>query len=569
MFTYRKLLMALIASAAVPLAVHAQDLTPNSQFFSVQNYYYPDANGDYRPYRAFGFAEQSVPTSPRLLVLPTLSVGSSDVQFFETSGQEFDPQVDPDREAASVSMKVRYSTALPVEAQMPGIAAALLGRNYSFFIAPPITDTNGNPLMTPHAQGYPPVSSAIHSAYADYARALVPQQELIAHYRTFQAQAVPMSELKLSLMIDGTEVASRTLSGSTLISGSSLPPVTLVAPTAYQVNKIKGGSFDLSLAYRFRDSNVASVEADFDRSTLVRSFLEETQSAITKQKSSGWQVFHIGSRRSKISQSINANVESSYIGRHIDRTRVVMRDASDAMIRLFEDKFFPEISRQNVISGHLSAAAIAEADGRPELARAHSEYAAALANNNELAEVDAVGAAAALNAGDYATFVAKGVRASSSNNIKANSFRRVVSEELEQTRVTGWRDTRIVSAQREVTVPVQLEDSAEQMPRWGLCNAVWGPLPASVPNPYGPPVQLSGMMPTCVNAGSPFAAAGLIPGSLVLSFNGRRVRSQGEFETAIERLKPGDIADIRYFDLNTNSEQSVRVKSKLGSPIGS
>ncbi len=563
MGNYRYLAAAFMA-LAYSCSAGAQNLTSNSQFFSVQDYFYLDHHGNYRPYKAAGFAEQSVPTSPRLLILPTITIAKSNVKYYAASGQSFDPVLFPNRPIESVSVQATYSNALPTEAQMPGIAASLKGQTHPFYLAPPLKDTNGNLVMLQQVQNLPDVVAAIRSAYQNYETTLAPQNDLIAHYRTFSAQSVQMNELKLSLVIDGDEVASRKLTGT---GGTTLPAVTLVSPTPYQNGKIQDGAFELVVSFRFPDSNAASIQADLDRSALVRSFLKETQEAITKKKSSGWQVFHIGSRRSKISQSINSNVSSSFTGEYINNTRIVMRDATDQMIEAFESKFFPQLSQQNAIANHLSAATVAESDGKPELAKIHRDYAAALTNSDEMKEVDAVGAAAALNEGDYATFVAKGVRASSTNNVQANSFRRVVSDDQEIKTVQGWDDTRIVTVQRETSVPVQLEDSIPQKARFGICNAVFGPMPVSLPTgPYGQLVQLRGMMPTCMVASSPFAAANLVPGSVVTAINGNPVTSMTDFNSVLASINPGDSASVRYFDPQSNREATVNVEAKYGVP---
>jgi hypothetical protein len=372
-----------------------------------------------------------------------------------------------------------------------------------------------------------------------------------------------MTELRIGLVVDNEEIASQTFSGAVLVTGSTLPPVTVRNPGQTEINKLRQGNFYILVSYRFQDSQTSSINATIDRHRVMEHFLTETQRAVTRRRSSGFQIFHIGSRRSKITQSINIQVNSSSTLSAVQNTRIVMRDATDDMVNAFEAAFLPSLSREEAIQGHLSAAAAADAAGNPELATVHRNYAAALRDDNEMAEVDAIGAAAALNAGDYAGFVARGVRMSDSSNVRANSFRRVIHDRQQMDQVVTWNDTRIVSVQREVSVPVQIERPVRQTVLFGICDAIGGDMPVQI----GWNQPLRGIMPTCVTQPGALFSANLLPGTIITHIGTRRVTSRDDLRLASEEYEAGDPVQIRVWSFQHNGTVAVTVRPTRGAPV--
>ncbi|MFY0574274.1 hypothetical protein ACN28S_07890 [Cystobacter fuscus] len=533
----RATLSLALAIATVAAPANAQ-IQPNSSFFSVSGYFYPDQYGDYVSYRVSGFAQPRAPNLPaRLFILPTFKVRAADIKFFGTNGQQFDPRVNPDRAAGSVTITARSEVAMPNEAQRPAIAAALQGQSLPSFLPPPWTQPNNEPTVYGPAQVNYALIEAIRTDYKVYTDSIAAQKKFADQYGEYQHQSASLNQLKVSLAIDNEEIASRTLPGSS----TGVPSITLVAPSEYQKNKLLEGGFELLVSYRFLDSKTSSVAANFDFRQAVTNFLEETQSAITKSKSSGFQVFHIGSRRTKMTTSLNSSLRTEQKIDEMKSTRIVMVDADEDMVKRFEADFFPEVSKQEVIDRHLAAAATARSAGALDLAKAHQDYAEAISKENELQEVDAVAAAAALNAGDFAGFVANGVRSMNSNDKKANNFRRVVNASSEIEQKKEWQETKSVSVQREVSVPVELERPLRQRPSIGICGARFIPYTAVERDAYGNPRQVpnEGMLLTCLVAGSPAVKAGLIPGMVVTAINTNPVTTVSELEQTMSAFNPG------------------------------
>lgn len=569
--------MKLCWAAAVAVALScgsasAQELTPNSNFFSVTDYWYIDPDGDFRPYRVAGFAQPADLGVPqRLYLLPTVFVKQDDVQFFDVTGQKMPPAAYSIKQAGSITIAPRIVNTLPNETQRPAIAAALKGVSEPSWLPPPAMTGFGNPPIHPMASGSPLWIQSIHASYSDYVKKRNAQTALADEYKGYTPTLAVLSELKISLMIDGEEATSRKMAGASVSTASILPAVTLSSPTEVQQNKIKEGNFEIQVSYRFLDTKVSAINAKLDAQKIMNDFLSETQQAITKSKSSSFQVFHIGSRKSKISTSISRQVDSKFSGDNIKSTKIIMYDATDDMIKEFETTFFPQVVKDDVIKGHLDAAVAAATAGQQDLAKIHTDYAVALQSSNQLAEVDAVGAAAALNNKDYAGFVAKGVRASNTNDVQANNFIRIVNEQSVISSNEEWNQVRQVSVQRETSLSVAPSDGVEQSGRFGLCGIEPTNWQAIMPAPYGPPTiaTVSGLLVTCVQQASPTLAANILPGEMITAVNGQSVTSIGDFEQVVSTLSPGDVVNLRMLRptvTHPTKTSIVQVKLKRGGP---
>jgi hypothetical protein len=566
-FSRAALATAAALSIATPLAAQIE---PNSSYFHVENYYYPSGNGDWLPYRVSGFAQVPAPgIAPIVFVFPTVTIEQKNMKYYRPNGLSFDPRSEPDAPVGLVTIKPTHVATLPNATQIPAIASTLGGSAAIRYYAP-AARTNGAPSMLPEAAGFPPVANAILTDYAAYDQRLAEQKALTDKYASYDIRNATLVDVEVQLLIAGEVAASRKYGGTT----TNLGPITLLAPTEFQKNLLLEGDYEVLVTSRFRDTKTNYISAHFDAVQAVHSFVEETQSAITKSKASGFQIFGLGSRRTKMKTSIDQSLKTNDDVAVMQNTRVVMYDASDDMVEEFEAKFFPALSRQDTIDRHLAAAAEAEALGNQNLAQIHRDYAAAITNDNQMQEVDSVAAAAALSAGDYAGFLAHGVRSINSSDTRANSFRRVETRDTTIRQATNWDQTRTVTVMREMSVPVTLQDEKPQAPRIGLCGQRFAVPFVWVNNQGGwpQPVNSQGLMITCVEDGSPALTAGLLPGMLVRAIGDTQVSSFAELDNAVKDYQPGDAIDFWVVQAPTpgnpfSSSKRITIFTKKGWPL--
>ena len=113
-------------------------------------------------------------------------------------------------------------------------------------------------------------------------------------------------------------------------------------------------------------------------------------------------------------------------------TVIAIEDAPPSLVRYFEEQFFPELSERSVIANHNDAANRAREKGDSSRAEIHAKYAKAIENHDADLEATAIAEAAiALAAGDYATFLAKGVRFRNESNRRSDSWHQVITAEVE------------------------------------------------------------------------------------------------------------------------------------------
>lgn len=545
---------------------YAEDIEPNSTFFQVQDYFYPKPNGDYEYYQVSGYRQAPSPgVTPTIFLLPTIMVKQEDIRYFRENGSPLSSS-DGDVLPGLITIKPTYFAGMPNPTQMPAIAAALEEGVSIFRFLLPALRNGSAPVMSAEVANAPHIQGMIVQDYATHDAAIDTQTQVSAKYAAYQKRSASLTDVEVRLLVGGAVAASRKYSGSLVSMGQ----ISLLAPTEFQANQIRSGNFELEVVTRFRDIKTRSISASFDARSAINSFVEETQEAITKSKSSGFQVFEMGSRRTKMSTSIKKSMNTKDIVEAMEKTTVVMYDASDAMMAEFESKFFPALARQEVINNHIAAAA--QASDNHELAKLHADYADAISQQNQMKEVDTVAAAAALNSGDYAGFLAHGVRSINSKDSKADNFRRLETRETVITQATDWDQVRMVTVNREVSVPVMLTPPRKYVPRIGICNLRqdvdygWVKLNAwGYPQPY----PEKGLMVSCVEAESPAAMAGLLPGMTIRFIGSKRIRTATDLDAAFQAVEPGDtvsfyVAQPPSPSSPLSSDRLIQVKSKRG-----
>lgn len=558
-------IVALIFFAQVAVAQESPEA--NSTFFEVRDYYYLKKDGNYEPYFVSGYRQAPTPgATPILFLLPTIGVKASSIRYFRNDGTAFEPTKADAGEIVSISISPSYSAAMPSATQIPGIAAALEGLSDYRYLPPPIR-SSGQPVIASYGT-LPEFRAAIYEDYAAYQSVVDAQQKRAASYSQYQKRGATLTNVEVKLVIGGDVVASRTYSGSLTNMGQ----VTLTSPTLFQVNQIREGNFELEVASRFRDGRTSSISAWFDTKAAIHAFVNETQEALTKSRTSGFQIFGIGKRRSRMSTSIQSALRTNDSLETTNNSRVVMYDATDEMVMEFERVFFPSLSRQEVIDRHLSEAAKAREAGNLGLAKLHTDYANAILEQDQIKEVDGLAAAAALSAGDYAGFLASGVRAIDSKNQRADTYRRLENRDAVVRQSTNWDQVRTVTVNREVSVLVPFHPPRKLMPRLGLCG-VRQNVPFILNANRITRRERSGLLITCVEENSPAAEAGLYPGMVVLSAGDiTNVATLSQLDDATKGMTPGEVLDIvvldvpgPYSQISKTSLIEVRTKSR---PLG-
>ncbi|WP_043316451.1 hypothetical protein [Microbulbifer sp. HZ11] len=522
-------------------------IPPNSRRFQINDYYGPDGSGGYELYRAHGFALQSADNiKTKIFLLPLVEARTHAIEFYDDDGFLYDPADSPKQLARSISIPLALHQKLPSKEHTPAFVSALSdGISVTNYMYPSAKAPNGMSLIYPPAQGLAP---QLHQANMERDRLFAEQQKMIEQFDNYAPELVNLLELEISVRIGSEQISVVSYPHSFITMGDTLS-VAVENPSMYEQNRIRQGKMDVLVAYKFRDAKTSTISARFDAKRIVNRFLREVQQSSVKKKSSGWQFLGFGSRRSTLKTAFNQSVDSQFKGSTSESTTIEMFDADDSMIEQFEADFFPELSRQSVIENHLEAARIAAASGNEKLRDLHLKYADAVENSNPDLEVDVADAVASLSAGDYAGFLAKGVRWGDHRATGNSSFRRVINEQAAIDKNKAWSQSRTVSVQRSLTMKADRLNTREQWPDMGICGVVSYNYQVPIERWNGWQwVQKVGVMPTCVTENGPARSAGIIPGMIVADFDGELFTSSLEAEDFLRRYKPGDRVTARVVD---------------------
>lgn len=576
----------MLAMCFIPGGAAAQTnpgaVTPTSKFFAINSFYYFDANGDYHPYSVSGFGEPIGGQAPRLFILPTMTLRKGSARFFDDSGNLFDPVLAPSRHVASAAVAIDFAQDLPNAQQLLGIGAALSGTSLRGAMDDLSTDTAGNPVIYGPAAAVPPIRASILQANQAYAQATGQQRDLAQRYAAFQPEQVTLTGMAATLQIGGDDVATTAFPGAALVGNDLRPEIYLKNPTTSQATMLRGGNYAVVVTFGFADSRYSFIDATIDAGATIRDYLKQTQTAVTSNRSSGFSVFGLGYRRSKLKQKISSTLESTSRSTRWSNTRIFMSDPDDQMMEQFEAAFFPQSNAQEVISNHFAAAERASADGNPALAKAHMDYVTALKADQPSSQIDAVAAAAALASGNYAMFLAQGVRASYTDNTANSSFTRIISNQVDIDQKTEWAVTKRYTVERQVAVPLREQTPKAQPARMGVCDVRMAPYniweaayaPPAVMTPRGPMRQVFGQAPAvaCIFQTGGASRAGLLPGMILWSIGGSRVKTLADVKEAVDQLTPGEDVEVQTIDYEAqpfvDQLSTFTVKVSAGVPVG-
>jgi len=537
-------------AAATIIAVPAPCQVPiNSVKVAVVGYTYPSNSGEIIAYDVVGFKQPQGATGsgekPRVFLLPTLRVPRSGVRFANSHGLTYSPTDCVAEPAGAITIELRASGSLPNDRQRPAIGAALAGDHKAQWLPIWPKDFLGKPEMWDRVSALPFAAAVIKPMFDSYEEAIKQQNEYIAAYKSFDISLATLNELSVELRVDNVVVARDLFNGSLVTAGAAPMLLGIKSPDPFICNRILQGEFQITARYRFNDTSSSKIKARFDSKQTLRKFIRETQVAVTSSKSSGWKVFGIGKRRSRLKTSMETSMESETDVGSIQDTTIVMYDPDDKMIEQFESVFFPALSKQQAIDNHTEAANAALAAGNPSLAKVHLDYAAALASGGEKLETDAIAAAAALSEGNYADFVARGVRATESDDSRTDNFRRTMEVGVTVQEAKIWDQAKTVTKQRESITTVNIGDRKvradlgfySSLPvtytevQKGCINCQHGKLRA-------------GLMLGAINPSGPLRRAGILPGQIIIGVNGSEVKSLSELTAAVKDLKPGSIVSV-------------------------
>ncbi|WP_296312182.1 PDZ domain-containing protein [Erythrobacter sp.] len=536
--------VALLGAVIVGAPAMAQ-VEPNSDFLLIPDFYHQDADGNWVEYRVAGFSGPKVDgVKPKLWLLPNMWVVPEAIRYTDRNGNPIQPTSTTASLVKTIGVPVSYNARLPIVPQQAAIGAALAGEALVSYDTRPAVDPFGNPQMIPAATANFEVRQLILNSYLQRKPWYDQLDAHVRTYQSYQTSSAVLNEVRLALLIDGIEVASREYPGSQIVLSNNLPPIALVNPSPYEVNKIRNGDFEVNVAFRFRDAKWAFVQGRYNARLAIDRFVEETQKATTKYRSSGFQVLGFGSRRKRLKQSMTQSLEYKDNVDIINSTQIISFDATEDMIKRFEDAFFPTISRDDLIVRHEAAAKKAQDEGKPELAKLHTDYAIAMKNDDPSLEVDMEKAAAALSAQDFAGFLAHGVRFSSNDQSSSNDFRRVINLQAEIDERKEWLEYRQTSVQRETIFPLAIRSRGEARGSLGLCDGHTGPF--QIVRPFNQVQTVNSLLVTCVVPGSPMARANLLPGTVILSIDGQLPASAQDLDQLLDRTRPGDELQIRY-----------------------
>ena len=547
-----------LAASSASTAIDFKD--PNTSFFSIENYTYLNNSGKVDNFRAAGYYTPPKGAVPaKVSMLPRINIEQDKLVVINTSGNKVKiSSVSNVNNVDVIQVPLSYTGALPYDQQGAAISSRVNGTPLQNFrpIALVNESMNNEPIIFQPAQ-FGPIGQAVRDDTKRYMDSLADQKKFLDSWKAMKVETASIEGLELQLKIDNEVVAERSLPGSAILSSGKLPNLIVKQPDLKTFNRIKGGTYEVEVKYSFKDAQVSSIVASYDFSQIMTQYIEQTRSVATSSSSSGWKIFNIGSRRTKVKQSINESSQQNSTYDSQTNTIIEIEDADDDMIFQFENEFFPGLTQQQAIKAHQDAAAELKTTN-PELAKAHLDYANAIVQADGNKSFDAIGAAAALGSGNYAMFIAKGVQFHNNGYKQNSSFRRVLSANVQEGQSKNWVSTKTRTVKRKVTVLLSPDENSEYSAWIGMCDA----------RPYAGVYQFQQhtfLLPTCIMAGGPMHQAGILPGMLIVNINGRRIANRDDLVDLLEDYEPGDEVRVNVLHpQNPNSTQTYYVTLAKG-----
>ncbi|WP_143295497.1 hypothetical protein [Burkholderia pseudomallei] len=506
--TSRKTMAAALISWLFCLAAAAQvppQISPNTQLIQGSFRAYDPATG----FHTYGYQAFYEPTGngvagQRIFLLPAISFDDNSVAAEDSSGQPLDPS-SPTQADTLVRVHLNYRQLPPARSEKTGIVAAILGtplQVYQPVARPPF----GLPLP-------PQVQQRVVQDVSGYNASLQAQVAAENAANGYAINLVSPQDLTIQLMINDDVVVERRFPGN-LLGNGQLPPLSLDGRAPIDVRqRIRNGDLsDVLVRFQFQDSSLGSVQATFDSQQIINNFVHEFQQQVSSASSMGFDFFIFSHRDTIVRQSLTSQLQQNLTNVQNSKFAILMDNATEDQISLFEHNFFPDTTANQAITDHLKAAADARTRGDQALAKAHEDYAKFLQTGDKQTGINAVAAAAALASGDVLDFLASGVRFSSSNVGGNVTYNRVVQTSAEIDQHRRWSDVRRIDAVRSVVLVPQRAHVPDRTYA-GVCGSVFN---VQFPMP-GIPGQ--GILVTCVANSSPVDTAGIVPGDIIGAIN--------------------------------------------------
>lgn len=562
----KKLLSILATTLAISTHALAIDFAdPNTRFIAVDNFIYlKDSNAT--SYSVSGYYSPKAGGRPaRISILPRVTLDIDDIAVINNKGRKvsFSRRSDTD-DISTLSIPLSYSGQTPNGFEGASIAASIEGTRIDYFDHWPQTQSplNTFPTIYGPATGHP-IGGAVMRDVGIYINTRAgPSRDWMTKWEEMTAETASMDTLRVSLLIDGVVISERNMKGSAVLR-NRLPALAITAPSLVTYNRIREGTFEVELTYSFIDRNVGTIDATYDYASMMSNYINQSRQAYTRSKSSGWSFFGIGSRKNSIKQSFKDSDQRNTRFESRTKTLITIEDAPDRLIEQFESNFFPTLSDSRAKQNHFKAAEAATNNGNDELAKAHLDYARALDTGNLDIEKEAMAEAAlALSTGNYAMFLAKGIRFQNNSGSNRSSFSRVISQEASESITQEWQGSSTRSVARNVNVLVNPDEDREYDPYTGLCGGDnWAQ------NYYNGFMWTmhTFFIPTCIVQGSPIANAGVMQGMLIYSIGGNVIQTQNDYEDTMRFYVPGDTLPIVLVD-GSGQQRQVNVRVGIGGP---
>lgn len=541
---------------------------PSTQYFSVRDFYVPNQSG-YNIYSVDGFYEGvSSEANPKLLLFPKLQLNTNSIAILDSMGKKVDNTENFNKNDVSrIIISVKYNPELPTRMEGVGISYALNSMSAKGYYVNTVKNLDGtipyhqNIFNLPNGLMY---KNLIDQHYQAYENNRQEQNKLEEFWKKYKTQTINFENLKLQAL-DQNEVLGESvdIEGGASFNGGSIS-IIIKNPNIQTINMVLEGNYQVKASFLFKDSSTSSIDAKFDESIIMNKYVKQTKDSLVSNKSSGWKVFNFGNRRKSIRESFKEQIEQNNRTDVRTNTIIVMEDADDDMIKIFESKFFPQVGKDQVIKEHLAAAQVATSNSQPDLAKAHTAYASMLTSQDETSKVDAAAAAAALSEQNYAMFVAKGMEMFDNSGKATGHYERIITQESEYGADKTWIYTKKRSVKRKYNIMMNPLSEVAQHGSLGVCGIAPYPYYKMYLAPNNPNYISQAFMITCVTEGSPLHKSNIVPGAIFDTIDNKRILNWSNLEDFLLNKKPGDVVRLAFANDSTPYTQTINIKLAAG-----
>lgn len=533
-------------------------LDSNSEYLSIKDsYFFENGKKDLSVYNASAFFQRaSTGNSQKIFLLPAITF--KEFKFISNSGKTYlESESFDEKNIEKIQLSLNYDGSLPNKLQTLAVLKSI-NHSQSEFPADSIEllDLNKpNNLVVTNFDFE--TRNKINEINNNIKNSIKENNDLINSWKGYNPNIVAMSDVTISLLIDG-ESFGETKIKNTLISNGVLPNIYINNVNPYIINRIKENGYQIMVSYSFRDTNLASINAKVDFSRIIEKTIEESRKTSILTSSSGFQFLGFGKRKQTIRESITEQLAEKITDENVTNTSININDADDQLITYFESIFFPKISENDVINRHLNAADEAVKEGKKDLENAHRKYAQYLSTQNPDLKVDTEKAIASLAANDYVGFIAQGFKVGSVQGSGSTDYVRVLNFKSKEIISKGISLNKTVSVNRVISQIIEKE-TRERDKFSGICSSPIVPVTDTSVSTYtgrsGNPFftqQLNLALVNCIVPNSPIHQAGVTPGALIYKINGKKLNNSDDVKNLLNESEFASIVFATPFAQHTN-----------------